>query len=158
MTPAGFEQLSYYGRGPVESYVDKRLASYDGMFSCSVSDHFEHYVRPQENMAHTDTLWMSLNDGQGTTLLALSDDARFSFNCSHFTPHDLSSTAHDFELKPREQTVVNLDLAQAGIGSHSCGPALDEKYRLSAKKYHFTVRLKATHDQEIDPFREAETR
>jgi beta-galactosidase len=70
----------------------------------------------------------------------------------------LSSTAHDFELKPREQTVVNLDLAQAGIGSHSCGPALDEKYRLSAKKYHFTVRLKATHDQEIDPFREAETR
>ncbi|MBE6661123.1 MAG: DUF4981 domain-containing protein [Ruminococcaceae bacterium] len=158
MVPAGFEQLSYYGRGPVESYADKRLASYEGMFSCTVSDHFEHYVRPQENMAHADTLWMSLTDGQGTTLLALSDDARFSFNCSHFTPHDLSWTAHDFELKPREQTVVNLDLAQAGIGSHSCGPALDEQYRLTASEYHFTVRLKATRDQEIDPFREAETR
>jgi beta-galactosidase len=141
MTPAGFEQLSYYGRGPVESYVDKRLASYDGMFSCSVSDHFEHYVRPQENMAHTDTLWMSLNDGQGTTLLALSDDARFSFNCSHFTQHDLYTTTHDFELKPRKETVVNLDLTQAGIGSNSCGPALAERHRLADKHLHFAVRL-----------------
>ena len=80
---------------------------------------------------------------------------RFSFNCSHFTPHDLFETAHDFELKPRAETVVNLDLAQAGIGSNSCGPALDEPYRLSAENYHFTVRLLPT-EEDTDPFREAE--
>ena len=78
---------------------------------------------------------------------------RFSFNCSHFTPHDLFATAHDFELKPRAETVVNLDLAQAGIGSNSCGPALDEQYRLSAENYRFTVRLLPTGNG-TDPFRE----
>ena len=156
--PEGFEQLEYYGRGPVESYADKRLASYEGMFSCSASDHFEHYVRPQENMAHADTLWMRVINEKGISLLALDGGSRFSFNCSHFTPHDLSATAHDFELIPRKQTVVNLDLAHAGIGSNSCGPSLDEQYRLTATEMHFTVRLMPTCDDTVDPFRETEKR
>ena len=148
----GFEQLEYYGRGPTESYADKRLASWEGHFLTTVSDHFEHYVRPQENMAHADTLWMRVSDGAGTVLWALSDDERFSFNCSHFTPHDLSSTAHDFELVPRKSTVVNLDLAQAGIGSNSCGPKLQEKYHLNRENYHFSVRLLIARENEICPF------
>ena len=140
MLPEGFENLTYYGRGPVESYRDKRLASYEGEFACAVRDHFEHYVRPQENMAHADTVWMRVSDGEAA-LLALDTNTRFSFNCSHFTPHDLYATAHDFELTPRAETVVNLDLAQAGIGSNSCGPSLDERYRLSDKHLRFAVRL-----------------
>ncbi len=147
-----FEQLEYYGRGPTESYADKRLASYEGQFHCSVSDHFEHYVRPQENMAHADTLWMRVSNEQGTKLWALSEEDRFSFNCSHFTPHDLSGTAHDFELVPRKSTVVNLDMAQAGIGSNSCGPALAQRYRLEAEKYHFSVRLLLDDEKSICPF------
>ena len=154
----GFEQLQYYGRGPVESYVDKRLASWEGHFLTTVSEHFEHYVRPQENMAHADTLWMKVARKDGLALYALREEERFSFNCSHFTPHDLSSTAHDFELKPREQTVVNLDMAQAGIGSNSCGPALDEQYRLSAREYRFTVRLLPTLDDTFDPYLKTNTR
>lgn len=148
----GFEQMKYYGLGPTESYADKRLASYEGLFRCSVSDHFEHYVRPQENMAHADTLWMRVSNEQGTTLWALSEKERFSFNCSHFTPHDLTSTAHDFELVPRKSTVVNIDLAQAGIGSNSCGPALAPRYRLDAEQYHFSVRLTLDDEESICPF------
>ena len=136
-----FEQMKYYGLGPTESYADKRLASYEGLFRCSVSDHFEHYVRPQENMAHADTLWMHVSNEQGTTLWALSEEERFSFNCSHFTPHDLTSTAHDFELVPRKSTVVNIDLAQAGIGSNSCGPALMDKYQLKEKNIDFSFSI-----------------
>ena len=149
----GFEQLQYYGRGPVESYVDKRLASYEGHFLSTVSNHFEHYVRPQENMAHADTLWMRVSDEQDTVLWALSEGERFSFNCSHFTPHDLFATAHDFELRPRAQTVVNLDLAQTGIGSNSCGPALDERHRLDGKHLCFAVRLLPCAG-DLDPYQE----
>jgi beta-galactosidase len=83
MLPEGFEHLTYYGRGPVESYRDKRLASYEGEFSTTVSAHFEHYVRPQENMAHADTVWMRVNDGEAA-LLALDADTRFSFKLLTF--------------------------------------------------------------------------
>ncbi len=147
-----FEALEYYGRGPVESYVDKRLASYEGRFACSVRDHFEHYVRPQENMAHADTLWMQVARTDGVCLYALREQERFSFNCSHFTPHDLTNTAHDFELIPRHSTVINLDMAQAGIGSNSCGPKLQEKYLLNQLKYHFSVSLLLCDGKCICPF------
>ncbi len=156
MMPEGAEYLEYYGRGPVESYIDKRHASWEGRFKTTVTDHFEHYVRPQENMAHADTLWMNVSTAAGQGLYVLATDARFSFNCSHFTPHDLTNTdAHDYELVPRRETVVNIDYRQAGIGSHSCGPELDPKYRLDQKQFRFTVRLLPTRKNDIDPFREA---
>ena len=156
MMPAGFEMLEYYGRGPVESYIDKRHASWEGRFKTSVTDHFEHYVRPQENMAHADTLWMNVSCASGQGLYALATDARFSFNCSHFTPHDLTSPkGHDYELVPRRETVVNIDYRQAGIGSNSCGPELFPQYRLSETEFRFTVRLLGGRRNDVDPFGEA---
>ena len=153
MMPEGSEYLEYYGRGPVESYIDKRHASWEGLFKTTVTDHFEHYVRPQENMAHADTLWMGISTAAGQGLYALSTDHRFSFNCSHFTPHDLTNTAgHDYELVPRRETVVNIDYRQTGIGSQSCGPELDPKYRLSDTEFRFTVRLLPARRNDIDPF------
>ena len=89
---------------------------------------------------------------QGMSLYVLREQDRFSFNCSHFSSHDLSSTAHDFELIPRKSTVVNVDLVQAGIGSNSCGPKLHEKYLLNHEKYHFSVRLLLCDDSDICPF------
>ena len=53
----------------------------------------------------------------------------------------LTKTAHDYELQPLAQTVVNIDYRHAGIGSNSCGPKLFEKYRLSEKAFRFTFRL-----------------
>ncbi len=156
MMPAGFEMLEYYGRGPVESYIDKRHASWEGQFKTTVTDHFEHYVRPQENMAHIDTLWMGVTCAAGQGLYALSTDARFSFNCSHFTPHDLTDVrGHDFDLVPRRETVVNIDYRQTGIGSNSCGPALAPQYRLSKTEFRFGVRLLATRRNDVDFFGES---
>ncbi|MBQ7320125.1 MAG: DUF4981 domain-containing protein [Clostridia bacterium] len=142
LLPEGTERLEYFGRGPVESYVDKCRASRLGHFATTVSEHFEHYVRPQENMAHSDTRWMFVSQlyGHGLGALSVGHDA-FSFNCAHFSPAQLTATAHDYELVPMKETVVNIDYRQDGIGSNSCGPKLFEKYRLDQTKFRFTFRL-----------------
>ena len=152
--PEGSEKLRYFGRGPVESYIDKRWASYEGLFESKVSDHFEHYVRPQENMAHTDTKWMQVSSlsGHGLTVARVEDD--FSFNCSHFTPHMLTFTNHDFELKPLKETVVNIDYRHAGIGSNSCGPELDNRFKLIQENMVLKFRLIPCNINNIDPFEE----
>ena len=150
------ERLCYYGRGPVESYIDKRLASYEGLFETTVSEHFEHYVRPQENMAHADTQWMCVSNISGHGLLALSTGKRFSFNCSHFTPKQLTQTAHDYELVPLRETVVNIDYRHSGIGSNSCGPVLNDKWRLNEDVIDFSFRLKPTFINDADPFEESD--
>lgn len=136
--PFDNESLEYYGRGPVESYIDKRHASKQGIYSSLVSDHFEPYIRPQENMAHIDTKWLRVSNLQGHGLMFVCDSDNFSFNCSHYTAEMLQKTAHAYELEPLKETVVNIDYAHTGIGSNSCGPSLDEKYRLEQNVIDFS--------------------
>ena len=149
----GNEKLKYYGRGPIESYRDIRHASRQGLYECDVHEHFEHYIRPQENMAHADTLWASVSSiaGQGL-LFCASNNGGFSFNCSHFTPAMLHDTKHDFELVPLKETCVNIDACQSGIGSNSCGPELADNMRLKEKEFNFTVRIAPVFINNVDPF------
>ena len=141
--PADCEELAYFGRGPVESYIDKKHASRVGCYKTTVTEHFEHYVRPQENMAHIETRWMQVANAAGQGLLATNTEAckSFSFNCSHFTARQLTATAHDYELKPLDETVVHIDYRHSGIGSNSCGPELDKKWRLDDRDFRFSFRL-----------------
>ena len=152
--PSDCEQLRYFGRGPVESYSDKRHASRVGLFSSSVTDHFEHYIRPQENMAHAETRWITVANEAGQGLLAYNAEGSptFSFNCSHFTDEQLTETRHDYELTPLADTVVHIDYAHSGIGSNSCGPVLDPAYRLNAPEFSFTFRLTPTRTNDASPF------
>jgi len=145
MLTEGMEQLSYFGLGPMAAYQDKRLAARMGLYETSVTEHVERYIKPQENMAHAETRYVLLSDGNGRGLRfeGTEEFPRFSFNASHFSPKDLADTRHDFELVPRKETVVNIDLAQCGIGSNSCGPVLAEKYRIKEQEYRFSFVLTA---------------
>jgi beta-galactosidase len=78
----------------------------------------------------------------------------FSFNCAHFTPKQLTDTAHDYELVPMKETCVNLDVMQSGIGSNSCGPGLDGRWQMNASSYDFSVRLMPVFEGGLDPFEE----
>ena len=60
----------------------------------------------------------------------------------------LTQTTHDSDLRPLKETVVNLDVRQAGIGSNSCGPALREDLQMKEKEFSFRVRLLPVCSQE----------
>ena len=152
--PKSFESLRYFGRGPVESYEDKRHASRQGLFETTVTAHFEPYVRPQENMAHTDTRWVEIATAAGQSLTALNtkDSKSFSFNCSHYSDEQLTVTPHDYELTPLDETVVHIDYRHSGIGSASCGTELDGKYRLKETAFSFAFRLVPSFKNNVDLF------
>lgn len=150
--PEGNEKLEYFGMGPGESYIDLRNSSYLGHFTSKVSDNFEPYVRPQENMAHADTEWVAVTNESRHGLLVVADGKPISFNCSHFTPHQLASTRHDYELVPKKETVVNIDYRHTGIGSNSCGPSLLPEFRFSEKEFTFKFRILPAVLGNVDPF------
>ncbi len=152
--PADCERLTYFGRGPVESYIDKRWASRVGCFETTVTDHFEPYIRPQENMAHTDTRWVEISSFAGIGLLATNteDTNSFSFNCAHYTAEQLTQTPHDYELEPIAETVVNLDYRHSGIGSASCGTTLADEYKFSETQFTYSVRLLPVLTGDVCPF------
>ena len=147
------EYVRYFGRGEAESYVDKRYASKMGVYQTTASNNFEHYVRPQENMAHTDTKWMSVATPGGHGLLFLRGNKDFSFNCSHYTAKQITETAHDYELIPMKETVVNIDYKQNGIGSNSCGPKLARKFAFEDKYFEFSFRILPSLVNDVCPFK-----
>ena len=138
--PEEFENLSYLGYGPYESYEDKRLASRLSSFKTTVTENFEHYVRPQENSAHYGCKWASIRSVTGYSLFFAADS--FSLSASHYEPHYLTSFKHDFELVPQRESTVIIDYRNSGIGSGSCGPTLNEKYRISEKEFDFEFSVK----------------
>ncbi len=154
MMPKGFEGITYFGRGPGESYEDMRHSSRLGAYTTTATNNYEHYIKPQSNGAHTQTRWMSLSNQDGDGLLALSTDKTFSFYCSHYTQKQLTDTAHDYELVPLDETVVSIDYRTAGVGSAACGPTLDEKYRIEEYDFDFSFRLLPANINSVSPEKE----
>ena len=152
--PEGSEQMSYFGYGPMESYADKRLASKLGEFKSTVTENYEPYVMPQENMSHWGCRWADVHTVAGHGFLFLSGEP-FSFNASHFSPEQLTEKRHHFELEREPETTVILDCRQSGIGSASCGPALAEEFRFQDDETHCSVTIRPVFYAEVDPYRES---
>ncbi len=136
---SGLESVSYYGMGPFESYTDKHRASSHGLYHAKVADLHEDYIRPQENGSHTDCDYVVLS-GDKAGLAAVSEQA-FSFNASLYTQEELEKKTHNYELEPCGSTVLCLDYVQNGIGSNSCGPVLENKYRFDMQRFTFHIKL-----------------
>ena len=151
--PEGNESMQYFGYGPMESYSDKRLAARLSRYETTVSANFEHYVRPQENGAHGGCRYAAVSAASGQGLCFFADG--FSFSASHFTPEQLTETAHDYALRPLRETVVILDYRQSGIGSNSCGPWLSEKEQFNEKQFRFRLRILPAFLGDTDLFEEA---
>ena len=143
--PKEFGRVRYCGLGPTESYVDKRRASWHGVFEATPATLFEPYVKPQENGNHHDCDWACL-EADGVTLTAYTgrEDGRgFDFQTLPYTAEELTAKGHNHELEEcSDANVVCLDYQQSGVGSNSCGPELIERYRLDAAAFTFRIALK----------------
>ncbi|MFY9263285.1 MAG: DUF4981 domain-containing protein [Actinomycetaceae bacterium] len=137
--PEAADAVTYFGMGPQESYIDKKQAARHGEYSASVAELHEDYIVPQENGAHYDTSYVTVSGG-GVSLTVASHEA-FSFNASPYTAEELTRARHNVELVPAGMTVLNVDSANAGIGSNSCGPVLLDKYQVNSSELRFTVSL-----------------
>ncbi len=141
MLPAEFGRCEYFGYGPHESYVDKHLSSYKGLFRSSVDRMHEDYIRPQENSSHFSCDFCKVIRRDGSGIVVHGD--RFSFSLSRYTQEELTARRHNTELHKSGGTVLCIDHAQSGVGSNSCGPSLDPRYQLKEKNIRFGFYLGA---------------
>lgn len=141
--PKSFENISYYGRGPVENYIDRKLATELGVYNQTVTDQFYAYIRPQENGNKTDIRWWKqLNEaGRGLQFVA---EAPFSASALHYTIESLDSgwekkQEHSNEVEPADLTNFLIDKVQMGLGCvDSWGAIPREEYMLPYGDYEFT--------------------
>lgn len=138
--PRTFEELSYFGAGPFESYEDKRCATWIDRFDSTVSHEHVDYIKPQENGSRCDTLALLLSEEDGEALAVEGDDA-FSFSVSHYTQEELAAKRHNYELEESPYTILCLDYRMSGLGSNSCGPLTREEFQVKEDHLEVSFRL-----------------
>jgi beta-galactosidase len=139
--PGRFDTLTWLGRGPHETYRDRKTGAAFGLYSGPVDENIHTYVRPQENGNKSDVRWMALTDRDGTGLIAVGMPT-IDISAWPFTMADLENAEHIHELPRRETITVNLDYKQMGVGGDdSWGARTHPEYTLPARAYRYSFRL-----------------
>ncbi len=150
LLPRVYNRITWYGSGPHETYADRMLGARVGVYRSIVDGHDLPYVVPQEYGNKTEVRWAALTDKDGVGLL-VAGMPRLNVSAHPYTALDLARARHVHELKPREHLTLNLDLAQSGLGSESCGPGVLPQYRLQARNYRYSLRLRPLSGLEDSP-------
>jgi len=148
--PKEFDAISYYGRGPVENYIDRNSSEFLGVYGGKVQDEYYPYVRPQESGNHTDVRWFRVMNAQGEGLEFYSN-APMEASALKFLTEDLDDgltkdkkiDRHSGDLIERPQTQVHIQKRQMGLGCvNSWGAWPRREYMVDYKDYDFTFAIR----------------
>ena len=130
-----FEDIEYFGKGNRECYIDYQEHAKMGVWSSTVTEEYEPYIRPQECGNHMNVKWLKINDGRNA--ISFNADKIFEFSALHYTMENLDETEHSYELVQDDSSEVLICYKNRGVGSSSCGPTLSEKYWVTDKVIDF---------------------
>ena len=127
-----YDNLTFYGRGPDENYVDRQSGSTVGVYTSKVYDPHDamgensnwdgkKMLKPQENGNRSDIRWTALTNDQGVGLM-VTGDGLLETSANHYTAEDMNSGTynsatyrHPNQVPQRQEIVWNIDLHQNGV-------------------------------------------
>ena len=140
--PPEFRMFSWYGRGPFETYRDRKLGAWFGDYARPVENLWYEYVSPQENGNLCDVSRAALRNKAGTGI-RLHSSVPLETSVHFWTAEEIEQAEHCFDLPEISKVVWNIDHANAGVGNGSHGPGTLEKYRIPPEKTIFSIRLES---------------
>ena len=143
-----FEQVAWYGRGPHETYADRKTSGRFGVYRGEINEQFHRYSRPQETGNKTDVRWMSLSGPKGIGIVAVGDQplstSVWPFEMSELEYQPAAQGAesasglvpitskHGAEIETGSTITWNLDVAQMGVGGdNSWGRPVHDQYSIT---------------------------
>jgi beta-galactosidase len=141
----GYDAIEWFGRGPFESYTDRKYAADIGRYKGTVQDQYFPYIVPQENGNKEDVAWFALRNAQGAGLQIQTRGKPFGFSAHHFTPDDLTKAYHTYDVPQRPEITVLLDACQRGLGTASCGPDTLDQYKIQPGAYKLSYAIIPLH-------------
>lgn len=138
------EYITWYGRGPKPTYIDRKLGSKIDLYKSSVTDFEYRYMRPQESSNRCDVRYFTLTDknGFGIKVNAYYDNP-INFSAYHYTTAGLEKATHINDIPYEDITTVNIDHRQLGVGGDLPGQAfVREPYTMpkgQKQEYSFVI-------------------
>lgn len=134
--PAEFENVEYYGRGPVENYSDFKEHSPIGVYECKVTDMAHKYIKPQDSGNRGEVKACSVSTDRSQKLSFFAENKPFCFNANHFTLNQLVKAKHIEDLPDVRTTNITVDGFVRGTGSGSCGPIPSKEHLIKFDYAH----------------------
>lgn len=144
--PVSYDHFTWYGRGPGESYVDRKDDAFMGVWSGKVGEQAFAYYRPQETGNKMDVRWLTLENENGN-VIRVEGAQPLSVSATHNKPEDLDpgvtkKQQHASDILPRSEVVLCVDLFQRGVGGlHSWGAKPLDAYRFMDKEYTYSYTI-----------------
>jgi beta-galactosidase len=151
--PPGFDSIQWFGLGPGESYPDRRAGVFLGNYTHSPAELETPYIVPQENGNRSGVRSIALNYAQGRKppenlpgAILILPDRPLNMSVSRYTQDNMYAARHTCDLVDISKGeggyyLLNIDCAQRGVGTATCGPDTLEQYRVRPGLFKFTLLL-----------------
>ena len=118
--PAKMDQLSYYGRGPIDNYNDRKTGQFIEQYKSTVADEFVNFPKPQQMGNHEETRWTSLTNGAGKGLIVVNENP-YAVGVTSNSAMELTMATHPHKLPKSDVNYLTIDAVVTGLGGNSCG-------------------------------------
>ena len=149
--PYDMDRSEYYGRGPVENYIDRKESQLVGIYRQTADEQFYPYVRPQETGLKTDIRWWRQTDSAGRGIkIACSDRMYLSMSALHYDVEALDEGMEKHQRHPSDvprsrYTNLFIDSEHLGVGcinSWGAEPLPQHRVKYGSKELNFVIHLK----------------
>lgn len=152
--PAEYEMMTWLGRGPQETYADRKTGALIGLYNATVWEQYHPYVRAQETANHCDVRWVALRNATGEGLLVVGEEP-LSVSAWNFPMEDIEyrpsqmERRHGGSIQKKDMVWLNIDHKQMGVGGdNTWGAQVHPEYTITPHewKYSFTLAPLAPED------------
>ena len=140
--PAEFENFSYYGRGPIDNYNDRKSGQFIELHNNKVKDEFVNFPKPQDMGNHEDVRWAALTNNSKAGAIFIGNEP-MSVTALQYSAMDLTLAPHPYQLPTATDTYLHLDAAVTGLGGNSCGqggPLEHDRVKAVQHDFGFIIR------------------
>ena len=139
------DSFSYFGRGPMENYADRKYGSDVGLYGGSVSQQLTPYEKPMECGNHEDTRWARVSSTAGPCLTISQTNSLLQVSALPYSDEEMEKTEYKIDLPKSTSTVLCISNRTLGVGSNSCGPRPQESCTVHAAPAKFSYELRLLH-------------
>lgn len=138
--PEGFDNFSWNGAGPHETYPDRRASGAVSVYNYAIDQLWENFVQPQENGNRSDIRWCTVSDIKGNGMFITSNQL-FNASAYYYSDENITIARHTPDLKKLKFATLNLDYKVAGLGTAKCGPGVLEQFTISPRQERFVFSI-----------------
>jgi beta-galactosidase len=141
--PRQYENFSYYGRGPIDNYPDRKSGQFIELHNSTVKDEFANFPKPQDMGNHEEVRWTALTNQHGKGAVFIAAGSHMSVTALQYSAVDMILASHPHQLPPTADTYLQLDVAVTGLGGNSCGqggPLEHDRVKAVQQNFGFIIR------------------